>query len=126
MARSIEPDTASENDADRAVSPPPELTAFQQHCLRVIARDGPGSGQEIEVRLEGYYPDAVVNGCLYTNLDGLVEYGLVEKKPDWTDARTNVYGLTAMGMTTVRSITRRWVMATARGTATRRHLRRPS
>jgi DNA-binding PadR family transcriptional regulator len=72
-----------------------DLTAFQRDVLATVARVGPNYGLGIlrAIEAEGYRD---VNAArLYTNLDDLVEMGLVEKST--LDQRTNEYGLTTDG-----------------------------
>jgi DNA-binding PadR family transcriptional regulator len=52
-------------------------------------------GQAIKDELEEYYESEVYHSQLYSNLDTLVERGLVEKGK--RDARTNYYALTCRG-----------------------------
>ena len=72
----------------------PELTAFQQTILTVLAEE-PRYGLAIKRELETYYDSDVNHGRLYPNLDDLVEAGLVEKSQ--RDKRTNEYALTEAG-----------------------------
>ncbi|SIS14751.1 helix-turn-helix transcriptional regulator [Natronorubrum thiooxidans] len=75
-----------------------DLTGFQRDCLEAIARlerdDERCHGLGIKQKLEQQYA-AVNHGRLYTNLDAVVEYGLVEKSA--FDKRTNEYTLTDSG-----------------------------
>ena len=96
----------------------PGLTGFQRDLLYVIMGSDKPSGQEIRRRLENDTTIAKVNnGRLYSNLDSLVDSGLVEKGDrdqstnyyewlpparagrDWgdRDQRTNYYDLTDAG-----------------------------
>ena len=72
----------------------PELTAFQQTILTVLAEEA-RYGLAIKRELETYYDSDVNHGRLYPNLDDLVEDGLVEKSE--RDKRTNEYALTDAG-----------------------------
>ncbi|WP_256290864.1 PadR family transcriptional regulator [Halobellus inordinatus] len=74
------------------------LRAFQRDCLvavSVYTDARPPSGREIQAYLERWYHDSVHHSQLYTNLDTLVEAGLLEKTT--LDGRTNGYRLTAEG-----------------------------
>jgi DNA-binding PadR family transcriptional regulator len=72
----------------------PELTAFQQTILTVLAEEA-RYGLAIKRELETYYGTDVNHGRLYPNLDDLVQDGLVEKSE--RDKRTNEYALTDAG-----------------------------
>ena len=72
----------------------PELTAFQQTILTVLAEEA-RYGLAIKRELEAYYDTDVNHGRLYPNLDDLVAEGLVEKSE--RDKRTNEYTLTDAG-----------------------------
>ncbi|ELY42552.1 helix-turn-helix transcriptional regulator [Natronorubrum sulfidifaciens] len=75
-----------------------DLTGFQRDTLEAIARlerdDETSYGLAIKRRLEPQHGE-VNHGRLYTNLDALVERGLVEKSE--LDKRTNQYVLTDDG-----------------------------
>lgn len=71
------------------------VSAFQMDLLLTIPTvAGPTCGLDIKRRLEEEY-DTVHHAMLYTNLDTLVDHGLVEKGT--IDRRTNSYELTAAG-----------------------------
>ncbi|MFC6965145.1 PadR family transcriptional regulator [Halocatena marina] len=72
----------------------PELSAFQQRILAILAEEA-RYGLAIKGELEAYYGSEVNHGRLYPNLDELVEMGLVEKSE--LDKRTNEYALTEAG-----------------------------
>jgi len=76
----------------------PELTAFQQNILTILAEE-PRYGLAIKRELESYYNSEVNHGRLYPNLDELVELGLVEKSE--LDKRTNQYALSEEGYQTL-------------------------
>jgi DNA-binding PadR family transcriptional regulator len=76
----------------------PELTAFQQNILVILAEEAM-YGLAIKRELEEYYGTDVNHGRLYPNLDDLVEMGLVEKSE--LDKRTNQYALTDAGVDVV-------------------------
>ena len=76
----------------------PDLTAFQQNILTILAEDA-RYGLAIKRELESYYGSEVNHGRLYPNLDDLVEMGLVEKSE--LDKRTNEYALTDEGLDAV-------------------------
>jgi len=78
------------------------LTAFQRDLLYVIMGSDKPSGQEIRRRLENDTTIAKVNnGRLYSNLDSLVDSGLVEKAD--RDQRTNYYDLTDAGRDAIKN-----------------------
>jgi DNA-binding PadR family transcriptional regulator len=77
----------------------PELTAFQQTILTVLAEEA-RYGLAIKRELESYYGSEVNHGRLYPNLDDLVGLGLVEKSE--LDKRTNEYALTDEGYEVLR------------------------
>jgi len=86
-----------------------DLTGFQRDLLMAICRleaDGAVSGQDIRRALERDY-DAINQGRLYPNLDGLVDAGLVTKGE--IDARTNSYQTTARARELVRRAVQSWV-----------------
>jgi DNA-binding PadR family transcriptional regulator len=72
----------------------PDLTAFQQVILAVLAEEA-RYGLAIKRELDTYYESDVNHERLYPNLDTLVEIGLVEKRK--LDRRTNEYALTEAG-----------------------------
>lgn len=69
-----------------------DLTGFQRDLLYTIAALNDPKGLTIKDELEAYYGSEINQGRLYTNLDTLVEQGLVEKGQ--LDRRTNQYTLT--------------------------------
>jgi DNA-binding PadR family transcriptional regulator len=71
-----------------------DLRAFQRDLLYVIGGMDNPHGQAIKDELEEYYETEVYHSQLYSNLDTLVERGLVEKGK--RDARTNYYALTCL------------------------------
>jgi DNA-binding PadR family transcriptional regulator len=72
----------------------PELTAFQQNILTILA-EKPRYGLAVKRELQSYYDEEVNHGRLYPNLDELIELGLLEKSE--LDKRTNEYALTDDG-----------------------------
>jgi len=89
----------SEACAERSeVGVGPELTAFQQNILVILAEE-PMYGLAVKRALEEYYGTEVNHGRLYPNLDDLVEMELVEKSE--LDKRTNQYELTDRGLDVV-------------------------
>ncbi|WP_178916112.1 PadR family transcriptional regulator [Natronomonas gomsonensis] len=89
------------SEAQTAATDPgvaPDLTAFQQNILTILAEE-PRYGLAIKRELETYYGSEVNHGRLYPNLDDLVEMGLVEKSE--LDKRTNEYALTDEGLDAV-------------------------
>lgn len=71
------------------------LTAFQRDVLWVLADESGLNGVKVRRQLENYYEKPVNHGQVYSNLDHLVETGLVEKSK--VDGRTNAYNLTETG-----------------------------
>lgn len=86
--------TDSEVD-DGQSAPTGELSAFQRDLLRMVHALNDPSGRDIEVALDDQYIVRVHHGRLYSNLDDLVDRGLVEKGEQ--NKRTNWYGLTDQG-----------------------------
>lgn len=83
-----------------------DLSAFQRDVLSILAREGPeyGLGLREQLKRDGYRD--VNNARLYTNLDELVEMGLVGKSE--CDGRTNEYELTTDGKGELR-VYQRWL-----------------
>lgn len=72
-----------------------DLTAFQRDLLYAIAGADRPSGQTVGSELQEYYDSDINHGRLYSNLDTVVDEGLVEKGE--LDRRTNYYALTDAG-----------------------------
>jgi PadR family transcriptional regulator, regulatory protein PadR len=72
-----------------------DLTGFQRDLLYEIAGLDDSHGLAIKEELEEYYEKEMHHGTPYSNLDTLVDKGLVSKGPH--DGRTNVYTLTQRG-----------------------------
>ena len=72
-----------------------DLTGFQRDLLYAIAGQDEPHGLAIKAELEDYYETEIHHERLYTNLDTLVEKGLVEKGT--IDRRTNSYAITQRG-----------------------------
>lgn len=70
------------------------LTGFQRDVLWTLAHEGASKGTAVKESLEDYYEEEVNHGRLYTNLDALVDAGLVAKSS--RDRRTNEYQLTEL------------------------------
>jgi DNA-binding PadR family transcriptional regulator len=68
------------------------LTAFQRDLLRALAKTDEQSGLSLKTDLSTYYGEEINHSRLYQNLDGVVAYGLVNKRQ--RDGRTNGYSLT--------------------------------
>ncbi|WP_114577185.1 PadR family transcriptional regulator [Saliphagus sp. LR7] len=71
------------------------VSAFQRDLLVVLAGFARPSGQTIKAELEEYYRTELNDSHLYSNLERLVDEGVVEKGE--LDGRTNFYALTAEG-----------------------------
>jgi len=69
-----------------------ELTGFQRDLLYCVAALTEPSGLEIGRELAEYSSTEMNHGRLYSNLDDLVEKGLLSKEKK--DGRTNLYELT--------------------------------
>jgi len=82
-----------------------ELSGIQRDLLFVTAGSDGANGQQIKDDLEASQGRDVLPGRLYTNLDKLVENGLVDKR-QW-DGRTNVYDVTDEGVEKLRRL-REW------------------
>lgn len=72
-----------------------ELRGFQRDLLFVVGGLEEPNGREILEEIENSLTDEVQAARLYTNLDELVECGLIEKSRQ--DGRTNLYELTEEG-----------------------------
>jgi DNA-binding PadR family transcriptional regulator len=68
-----------------------ELNRFQYDALAAVRDEGPCSGAEVKEALERRLGKDVNHGRLYPNLDDLVERGLVRKRRNEPDNRTNQY-----------------------------------
>ncbi|WP_281195819.1 PadR family transcriptional regulator [Halorubrum sp. F4] len=78
-----------------------DLSRFEIDLLTVTARLeatlGDVKGLAIKERLEEIHGERINHGRLYPNLDGLAEKGLIEKRPQAIDDRTNAYRVTQAG-----------------------------
>lgn len=72
-----------------------DLSAFQRDCLYAIAKLNSPQGTAIKAHLDEYYDTEIYHARLYSNLDKLVEKGLIVKGRK--DGRTNEYRLTKLG-----------------------------
>lgn len=82
-----------------------ELTAIQRDLLFVVRGMSESSGQSIKTELEDTQGRSLLAGRVYTNLNDLVDEGLIEKGSK--NGRTNEYSLTDEGRDAVRA-RRRW------------------
>ena len=82
-----------------------ELSGIQRDLLFVTAGAGGASGQQLKDSLESSQGHNVLSGRLYTNLNVLVENGLVKKQSH--DGRTNLYEVTDEGIKQLKQL-RRW------------------
>ena len=71
------------------------LTGFQRDLIVEIYQMEQPSGQDIRWRLEAEHGEVVTTTRLYSNLDDLVDYGLIDKGEQ--DLRTNYYEVTNDG-----------------------------
>jgi DNA-binding PadR family transcriptional regulator len=72
-----------------------DLTGFQRDLLYVVHGLNNQYGLAIKEEMDKYYDQDINHGRLYSNLDTLVEKGLVEKGEK--DKRTNAYSTTQRG-----------------------------
>ncbi|MFC3476722.1 PadR family transcriptional regulator [Halobacterium litoreum] len=79
-----------------------ERSALQRDLLFVVAGVGPASGQTIKSELKQSQDTDLLPGVLYSNLDELVEAGLVAKGE--RDGRTNEYAVTEDGRQALRDL----------------------
>lgn len=79
-----------------------ELSGIQRDLLFVVAGANSPNGQEIKAELEETQRREVRRGRLYTNLDALVEAGLIEKGA--LNGRANRYELTDEGSRQLRTL----------------------
>jgi len=77
----------------------PDLSARQRDLLFVVAGIGPASGQDVKTELRESQEIDLLPGVLYSNLDELVDAGLVSKSK--ADGRTNQYAVTDAGRRTL-------------------------
>lgn len=98
--------SGTDHDQQRSVAALRDCTAFQRDVLWTLANAGPTKGVGIQDDLEAYYEATVHHSRTYSNLDELVDRGLVEKGS--RDDRTNEYRLTTAGR---RALSRRraWI-----------------
>jgi PadR family transcriptional regulator PadR len=82
-----------------------ELMGIQRDMLYIIAGSDNQCGIDIKEELERYYGEDVRGGRLYSNLDKLVNHGLVEKNS--RDYHTNEYTLTRDGWHTI-AVIQKW------------------
>lgn len=75
-----------------------ELSGFQRDLLFVVGLEEP-NGQELLDEMAASLSEDTRSGRLYTDLNDLVERGLLEK--DRKDGRTNLYTLTERGRRTL-------------------------
>jgi len=78
-----------------------ELRGFQRDLLFVINGLDDPNGQEVLGEMNRAVADEIQHGRLYSNLDDLVEMGLVEKAAK--NGRTNRYTLTPAGREILKS-----------------------
>ncbi|WP_222914286.1 helix-turn-helix transcriptional regulator [Natrinema sp. SYSU A 869] len=71
------------------------LIGFQRDLLYVAAGLEEPHGLAIKDEPENYYEKEIHHGRLYSDLDTLVDKGLIEKRE--VDRRTNVYSVTRRG-----------------------------
>ena len=72
-----------------------DLTGFERDLIVEIYQMEQPSGQDIRWRLEAEHGEVVTTTRLYSNLDDLVDYGLIDKGEQ--DFRTNYYEVTNDG-----------------------------
>lgn len=87
-------ETVEESDAS-AVGPS-EFTRFRIDVLAVLD-DGRRKGTDVKDGLDEYYDKTVGVGQIYQNLDWLAEHGLIERRENIIDGRTNLYEITSKG-----------------------------
>ena len=81
-----------------------ELNNVERDLLFVVARFDGASGTDIRDTLETTQGRRVLSGRVYSNLDSLVERGLVAKER--IDGRTNSYVVTDAGAEALRTLYR--------------------
>lgn len=91
-----------------------KLTAIQRDLLFVVSGMDESSGQAIKSELEQTQGRSLLAGRVYTNLNELVDSGLIDKGS--RDGRTNEYSLTEEGREAVRN-RQRWEKRYVRQTA---------
>ncbi|MFC5970041.1 PadR family transcriptional regulator [Halomarina salina] len=94
-------DRTDEDDSTEFKETLADLTGFQLHALWVAGRlnaEQPAvSGQDISRELGERFDDKPTHGRLYPNLDTLVNYGLIDRRPEQINRRTNAYEVTEKG-----------------------------
>ncbi|MFC6964983.1 PadR family transcriptional regulator [Halocatena marina] len=75
--------------------PCPELRGFQRDLLAVVAGDGPHKGLDLKSELEERWAIRISRSRLYSNMNALIERGLIEKSE--LTGRANHYEITAPG-----------------------------
>jgi len=81
-----------------------DLTGFQRDILVEIYQMDQPSGQAIRGRIEAEHGEDVTNTRLYSNLNDLVDYGLIDKGEQ--NRRTNYYEVTNDGQRLVEDTAR--------------------
>lgn len=98
-----EPETVIETPF--RAGPLADLTGFQRDLLAIIRaleeRAGQPVGLDIKREIDEQYDEEIGTARLYTNLDALVDAGLVTKES--VDGRSNAYRLTRRGRREVQS-----------------------
>jgi len=88
------------------------LNAFQRDLLVEIYQMDQPSGQAIRGRLEAEHGEDVTHGRLYSNLNDLVDLGLLDKGE--LDLRTNYYEIANDGQRLVEEVAQYFSSATSR------------
>lgn len=73
----------------------------ERDLLYIMADRDESSGQDIKTHLQAYYEEEISDARLYSNLDRLVDKGLVVRGE--IDLRTNSYTLTDAGRTAIQT-----------------------
>ena len=93
-----------------------DLTGFERDLIVEIYQMDQPSGQVIRRRIEAEHGEDVTSTRLYSNLDDLVDYGLIDKGQH--DLRTNCYEVTNDGRRLVEETAQSFASATKGGTRT--------
>ncbi|MFC6962993.1 helix-turn-helix transcriptional regulator [Halocatena marina] len=80
---------------NHSVHPCPDLRGFQRDLLVVLARDDAQYGLELKSDLETRWDTKISRSRLYSNVNDLIERGLIEKAE--LTGRANHYAITDRG-----------------------------
>lgn len=92
---------------------PKDLSGFQRDILAALGTMGSTYGIAIQEHLtEEFGYGEVLHGRFYPNVDRLSDRGLIEKRENHPDDRSNTYSLTGEGQLLLEQLARRYAGAT--------------